>query len=295
MSSLINLIMQRAISTSDLKVDSAGIIRLKLQQAIQANPRYSLRAFAKKLGLSPGGLSLILSRKKQLSLSRAYVLADCLELNDSEKERFLLLVQLETAKSSKVKHETYEKLKHLSSGQSEVFNLSLEQFQMISEWYGLAMLEMITHFAGDWSSTQMAEYLGIPKVDAEVMLDRLQRLELIEQNADGNLQRVSDRMLVGSKVPNEAIRKYYHGVIQKSDASVEGQSPAEKIIGTEVFAFDPEQLEEVRKKTDEYLDSLLALARSGKNRTEVYQVMANVFRLSPKKNLQKKLEKRSKK
>ena len=262
-------------------IDSVGLIRLKLQESMRINPRYSLRAFAKKLGITPGGLSQILARKKRLSLSRAHEVAQRLELSEIEKEHFLLLVQLETAKSTQSKALIYEKIKLNTPSGAPAFNLSLEHFRMISDWYGLAILEMITHFAGNWPAVKIAEFLTIPKVDVEVMLERLVRLELIEKTKTG-YARCCDRLLVHSATHSEAIRNYYHGVYARADQSVDTQTAQEKVAGAEVFAFDPSQLEEVKKMNDAFLDSLLKLARQGKQRTEIYQVVTNIFRLNPK-------------
>ena len=55
-----------------------------------------------------------------------------------------------------------------------------------------------------------------------------------------------------------------------------------KVIGTEVFAFDPSQLEKARTITNAYLDQMLELARKSKNRTEIYMTAVNFFRLSKK-------------
>ena len=57
------------------------------------------------------------------------------------------------------------------------------------------------------------------------------------------------------------------------------------MIGAQVFAFDPEQLEEVRKLTDDYLNSLNELAAKGENKTEVYQAITNIFRLSQRETI----------
>ena len=58
------------------------------------------------------------------------------------------------------------------------------------------------------------------------------------------------------------------------------QTPKEKVSAAETFTFDTDQLEEVRKLTDEYLDKLVELSRQGKNKTQTYQTLLNIFRLT---------------
>jgi uncharacterized protein (TIGR02147 family) len=251
-------------------------------EATRSNPRYSLRAFARKLGLSPGGLSQILARKKKLSLSRAYEISEALALEGKEKEYFLLLAQLEGAGSLAAKAELHDRLRRLRPRSSPAQSLAVEQFRMISEWYGFAILELVSSFGAAWSAPRIAQYLGVSRAEVDAMLERLVRLELIERRPDGSFSRLANRLLVSSPMPSEAVTRYFLGVIDLARESVRTQGPTERVAGTEVFAFDPAQLEAVRAMTDEYLESLRQLARQGKSQTEMYQAFVDVFRLNPK-------------
>jgi uncharacterized protein (TIGR02147 family) len=266
----------------DATLDTSGYLKQILSEAARSNPRYSLRAFARKLGLSPGGLSLILARKKKLSLARAYEVSEALGLEGKEKEYFLLLAQLESTASVALKAELHERIRRLFPRKSPAQNLAIEQFRMISEWHGLAILELVTSIGAAWGAPRIAQYLGVPRAEVDAMLERLVRLELIERLDDGSFARVADRLLVSSSLPSEAIRKYYEGVLDRARESVRTQSPQEKVAGTEVFAFDPSQLEAVRALTDQYLEDLRQLARQGAAPTEMYQAFVDVFRLNPK-------------
>lgn len=257
----------------------ASYLKQIFADAVKSNPQISLRAFAKKCGLSPGGLSLILNQKKKLSASRAHEIAQALRLSPKECDYFVLLAQMENAKNSGLKSSLYEKAKNFYPEQQSIHNLSLEQFRLISEWYGLAILEYITTISGEKTSTELAQYFGIQKIEVETTLDRLLKLEIIEKTAQG-YKRTADRILVSSGVPNEAIRNYYQGVLEQSKKSITTQTPKQKIIGTEVFAFDVDQISQVTQLTDRYLNALLKIAKKGKNRKDVYQVFVDVFRLN---------------
>lgn len=267
--------------------DSIHFLKSALKARAEKNAGYSLRAFAKKLGLSPGALSLILNRKKKLSVERAHEVAQALELDTEAIEYFTTLVQMEGAKSETLKIQFLEKVKSLNPNINASKNLkqtllSLEHFKLIADWFGLAILELVSGAEGEWNTKTISKKMGLSKIDVEIVLERLLKLELIEENKDGSLKRVIDSLMIESQVPNAAIRKYYQGVHAESLKSLENQSPEEKVIGAQVFAFDPSQIEEVRKLTDEYLKNLNSLAAEGKNRTEVYQAITNVFRVSHK-------------
>lgn len=248
------------------------------------NPSFSLRAFSKQVGLSPAALTRILKGEKNLSVERAGELARKLKLADREAEYFVLLVQLSSLKNPDLKANVLERANALRPARG-VYDLSVDFFKLIADWYHLAILEMIGVKDVDFTPKGIASFLGIGVVEAELALDRLKRLELLEITATGKPVRLQNRLLVSSQVPNAALRKYNRQILEKAERSIEEQGPTEKAIGTEVFAFDRRQLEEAKKLTDEYLNRMLKLATSSLERHDVYQVAVQFFRLNlePKK------------
>jgi uncharacterized protein (TIGR02147 family) len=85
-------------------MDYRDILKNQLQKRQKMNPRYSLRAFAKKLEISPSKVSEIISGKKRLSAERAEDIAQRLDLRGKEHELFVLSALLE-ATSNKVNKE----------------------------------------------------------------------------------------------------------------------------------------------------------------------------------------------
>lgn len=266
--------------------DSVAFLKECLVERAKTNPSYSMRAFARRLEISAGGLSLILSRKKRLSPERAAQVARALELDSHETEYFVTLNQLATAKSAEYRTQILEKIlairaSHGREGDQKSV-LPVDQFRLISEWYGLACLELITSVTNKtgWFAKNIAEKLDITLAEADATVERLKRLGLVREVSPGVFEREASVVDVSSDIPNEAIRSYYEGVHLRSQASIRAQGPEAKAIGTQVFAFDPEDLNEVKGLTDEYLLALNRLGARGKHRTEIYQAVANVFRIS---------------
>lgn len=267
-------------------ISVSTFLKEKLEEKQLQNKSYSLRAFALKMGISPGGLVQILSGKKKLSLERAYELSAALKLPKEEKKLFLLAVEFEQSKTGERKAEIFEQIKKLSSRKTaSFFDLTVDQFKLISEWYGLAILECVSSYGRAFDAKDIAKHFGISNNEASLALERLQRLELIELKDDGSWQRIKERVLITSHVPSEAIRSYYRSVAQKSLESYGSQTPQEKISAAETFTFDPDQLEEVRRLTDEYLDKIVELSRQSKTKSTTYQALLNIFRLNEKEKV----------
>jgi uncharacterized protein (TIGR02147 family) len=260
--------------------DSVSWLKEVFQEKTRANSRYSLRAFAKHLGVSAGGLSQILSRKKRLSIDRAHEFIQRLNLNREQSEVFLTLVEIEQSSSEARKADLYEKLSSFQQ-KNQVFNLTLDQFRLINDWFGFAVWELITDCGAHLSDREIARRLGITTADVEVTIERLLRLELIEPlSGPKRYQRTNDNLLFEAGFSAEALRNYYASIGELAQRAVVAQTSAERVSGAQIFSFDPSQIEEVRKLTDKYLMTLNKLAMSGKKRTEVYQALAHVFRVT---------------
>ncbi len=259
----------------------SALLREAYLERTRRSPRYSLRAFARDLGISPGGLHKILNGLKSLSIARAGELARKLRLEGPEYEKFVLAAQLEKARDPAHREILMSRYRVLEP-ESVHTDLTIDQFRIISEWYHLPIYEALDLGAKDFTPKKLAHRFGITVVEAKAAIERLERLELIVRDEAGLPRKNSPHILFASAVPSEAIRKCYRGLLEKCADAVETQSPQEKVIGAETFTFDPKQLPQLKELTDRYFEQVLELAASGKKRTEVYQAFVEVFRLTKK-------------
>jgi len=268
-------------------MDTASFLKELFSKRASQNPRYSMRAFARTLGVSPSGLSQILNRKKRLSIDRAHEFVSRLNLENGESERLITLVEIESTSNSARRLELIRKME-LQNGAT---NLTLDNFNLIASWYGFAVLVMVTECRGFFTTADIAMRLGITKAEVEVTLDRLQRLELIEiipsKTQAIKIRRLHDTVLVQSDFVNDALKKYYRELQLKTDESLNEQTPETRVSGAQAFAFDPAQISEVKRLTDKYLNELEHLSALGKKRTEVYQAVAHVYQLTKLKGHKK--------
>ena len=78
--------------------DYREFIRVKMQERIARNPRYTLRAFARDLHLSPQVLSMVLNRHRGISNETAARVGERLGLSVREIAYLMDLVSLDSAK-----------------------------------------------------------------------------------------------------------------------------------------------------------------------------------------------------
>jgi len=254
---------------------------LKAQHEVRRkkNVKFSSRAFARFLGMSPSALVEVISGKKNLSLSTSFQIGTRLELGPTEQEYFNLLVQLEASKLVEQKSQILERINNINPT-IKAHRLNVDEFKLISEWYHFAILELVSTAQPGLTLTRIAKKLNLDRVQARAGIDRLLRLKLIKRADQATYARSINRVVVSSDIPNSALRSFHRQMITKAIESIDTQTPAEKIISSETFAFDPEQLGDLRKASDEYLDKVLSIARKGKKRTEVYHVGTQIFRVT---------------
>jgi uncharacterized protein (TIGR02147 family) len=251
-------------------------LRAVLVSRISINPAYSLRCLAMELGISPALLSLVISGRKNFSTDRALGVAQKLELNRSESEYFCALVQFETAKTETLKNQCLEKMRRLNRNKP-ITDLNTDFFHVIAEWYHIPILLMTDLDDFELSPKSAAKHLGISVLEASAALDRLQRLELLERDTAGRWRRVPENGLFKSETANRGLQHFHRQMLMMAMRSLETQDNREKVVGSQTFSVDVEQLPAARKMIEEFLNAVAGHFDKGNKRTEVYHLGVQLF------------------
>jgi uncharacterized protein (TIGR02147 family) len=260
----------------------------ELARRTQANPRYSQRAFARQLGLSPGELSEVMRGKRALSVRSALRIAASLGFTPVETQRLLQLCQVDKAKALTGTEALFQSSNDVAGNSRE---LSLDLFRVVSDWFCFAILSLADtdgfHFDALWISKR----LGISPAEARVGLERLERIGLIERDSKGRLIVARDYVLSPSGIPSEAIRNYHRQVLERAIQALETQTVSEREISGVGLAIDPRDLPELQKEINQFHDKIVnEYGRRGSRAKEVYQLESALFRLTVPKEKKKRGE-----
>ncbi|MCM2278580.1 MAG: TIGR02147 family protein [Oligoflexia bacterium] len=261
--------------------DYRAFLKGVVAQRKRNNPAYSLRAFARQIGIGQSALSQILAGRKNLSLERATQIATKLGLAAVETEYFLVLIQLETAKNVDLKKSLLARARSLNP-RHETRDLSVDLFSVIADWYHFAIKNMTGLEGIEFAPAKIAKRLGISKIEAEAAIERLLRLELIEADPAraGKFRRVESFTLTRSATPNEALRRFHRQMLQKASEALETQTPRERFTGSETFAISEEHLPKAFALADEFLRKIAALSDESQHPTQVYHAGVQFFNLT---------------
>lgn len=235
----------------------------EFSRRMRTNPRYSLRAFARHLNLSPGELSEILRSKRPLSHKSALKVAESLGLNALETSQLLNLV-------SPGVH---------AAQPYQAITLSMDYFHTISDWYCFAIVNLMECPDSLWEAQWIARRLSITKMEAQTAMDRLLRLELVAPDEMGRYKPAKDFVASPDQIPSEAIRSFHRQIMNKALQALDNQNVAERDFQGVSFACDPKHLPELKKEISAFADHI-ARRFSKAKKSEVYHLELALFRLS---------------
>lgn len=252
------------------------LLREELEARCQKNARYSLRAFARDLGVSAPRLSHVLNGKHGLSRAAALQISERLGLNKEEQEYFCDLVDSQHARGN-FKRMVAEK--RLKGRKPQYQGLEVETFKIISDWYHFALLELTLTTSFKSEPSWIAKALGISVHEARLAIERLKKVEALEERSDGSLRATGAFIANASGVPSEAIRKFYRQFLEKATQSLTFQTVDEREFASLTLAVDdadiPRAKEFIRKLRDEF-DAKFS---KGKAKNQVYGLGIQLFRL----------------
>lgn len=264
----------------DLKF--TDFIKNKFEQRKLGNNSYSLRAFARDLDISVSRLSEILSGKGSLSNQTAQKLARNLKLERKEQEIFISLVNLNNASSKKNKKLAAELISNLKN--TNQASISLESFNLVSEWYYFAILSVMELDLFDGSASWIAKRLGIEADKTLKALETLLKLEFIEYT--DNKFRLSNinGITTTSDIESMALKKSHKQSLIQAIEALDNISINERDITSITMAIDPKKIPEAKKLIKKFRRELCIYLESGK-KEEVYNLNIQLLPITKKEML----------
>ena len=225
--------------------DYRKILRRELDQRCKLQPRYSMRAFARDLSLSPSRLSEVLNGKQGISRQAAKMIATTLNWDEQSTEIFCDLVESEHARGKT--HRDLAKIRlQRHTINTDFHTLQMDTIQAVQEWYHFAILQMVqlSKFKNDvrWISRS----LGIQPDEARDAIARLKRLKLLESHK-GTLRKVQDYIATPDGTPSEVLKSMHRQILNKALEAVDSQGLTERSVSAVFVSVDQSVLPEARK------------------------------------------------
>lgn len=216
------------------------------------NPRYSLRAFAKNLGLPSGRLSELLSGKRNLTKEMAFHVLDRLELPLEERRRLL------------DQHQPTE------ATESVEIRLREDEFSIIADWYHFAILSLLETRDFQNEPAWIARRLGLNTITVQNALERLHRLGLIKEMG-GKIVSKQCGTSTTHDVPSGALRQSHRQSLEQAIRSLDEISVELRDITSVTMAIDIEKIPQAKKLIRTFRRRMCKFLESDQ-KTEVYNL-----------------------
>lgn len=236
------------------------------------NPRYSLRSFAQKTGISSGRLSEILSGKRRLTARLCERVADGLLLSPEQRETLAQLL----AKGRRAQ---------VASVSPAFKPVNADVFKAIADWEHWALLSLLRTDDFHSDISWMAQRLGISVVEVRQALQRLLRLGLITREGS-TYRRVSEHLTTTHEIPSAALKKSHVQSLKQAIACITDVPLELRDVTSVTMVIDPERLPEAKQLIREFRRQLAVIMENGAKK-EIYNLNIQFVPVSKPQRSQK--------
>ncbi|HXH31895.1 MAG TPA: DUF4423 domain-containing protein [Bacteriovoracaceae bacterium] len=239
----------------------------------RTNPHYSLRAYARDLGLHSSTLCSVFKGNRGLPLKNFKEVA--LKLNLSPKERTLFLESLYTriAKNEELK----------TGEEDERFILDDTYYQVIAEWEHFAVESLLE--ISDFVATQrsVARRLGITENRAEVVIENLKTCGLVKEGPDGGLIKIHVKIRTTEDVLSPALRASHLETLEMGRQKLDEVDIGLRDYSSVTLTLNIKRVPEVKILIRDFRQKLLAHFAEGL-KTDVCQLAIQFYPLTKTQN-----------
>lgn len=243
---------------SALASDFRALLNSELKRRTANNDRYSLRAYARDLAVDPSDLSKILSGKRRLGPKLVGQIASKLGFS-KEALDFNSLRQVEN----------YE-------------GLHLDSFEVISDWYHYAILEL-THLKEFQSSHKyISQKLNISKEQARKAVDRLLKLGLLKSKNKGRWVDGTNgySTTTNHKFSAPAFKNLQKGILNKALVALDDIPFEQRDQSSITVASSQEHINHAKIMIKKFRRSLNKYLESATNKDTVFNLSISLYPLT---------------
>jgi transcriptional regulator with XRE-family HTH domain len=233
----------------------------EFERRCRENPRYSLRAFARSLGVDSSYLSKLLNDRRTLSRKALQGFASRLNVP---------LAQKPPVATGRARQPAFEPV-------------SADQFRLIADWHHYAILELTRTDDFRPDLRWIARALGVPHGEVFAAVERLRRMGLLETAEDGSWSCARNNTTTAHAPSTIALRHLQAQILEQAKAALV-EVPIERRDQSSItMAVDARRLPEAKRRIREFRRELMEFLEGGSSKHAVYQLSVSLFPVSHRK------------
>jgi len=242
------------------------LLNEELRQRTFANPRYSLRCFARQLKVDASHLAKVLKGKRRVSEQMVEWAGKSLEWSGET-----IAMAKECKDVSRAK--TGRKLR--LSATKRFDPMAEDDFQIASRWIHFVILEMAELDTGLPPVKELSQRLGVSAINVSEAVERLKRVGALVDSATGFR---ATRQYTTTKIPgtSPALKRLQKEILSAAARAMD-EVPIEKRDQSGItMAIDSSKLPEAKERIKRFRRELMEFLQEG-NRDSVYQLAVALF------------------
>lgn len=248
--------------------DLRSFLSEELASRSRKNPGYSLRAFAKQLGLDSSRLSKILKGDRPISQDLALKVAEKLDFKTEEINKLC---------------ESYNRKEKQPSQRRSYRKIPFEEFKVISDWSHYAIMEALKLKDFRPNVRWLCKRLHLSASVINLCLKRLQRVGLLRitngqkwvDTSEGFSTHIAD-----SNLTSLAHRRHQKLILEQAIGALQ-KTPLENRSQTSMMmATSTERLEEAKQRIKKFRRELCEFLEAAENKDAIYQLSVSLFPLT---------------
>ncbi len=242
-------------------------LELQFQLKHQRNSRYSLRAFARDIGLTPGRVSELFHDKRSLSDPKINEIVERLKLRD---------VEIQTVRKIVTKQRRYQQDKRPFGGETRLPPLKIirdQEFAVIADPIHYAILALMD---GGVAVDEFAKRLAVSEQKVRAALTRLLLVGMIKEKSGAvsggkNYELVEHWVSTSTDQYSRAIRFHHRHKLKHAIQAIEKVPIEKRDITSWTMCVDPDKMPEAKKIIQSFERKMAKLMTTGKP-SEVYHL-----------------------
>jgi uncharacterized protein (TIGR02147 family) len=223
------------------------------------NASYSYRLFARKAKLgSPNYLKLVVDGKRRITDRTLFQFARGLGLNRDEEKYFRELVMYQEVSDPDSKENHLRSLLKYQEKQRTPTPLKADRIKFLLDWYHSVVRELVNTRDFREDPAWIAKRLGnkITEAQAKESLELLERLQILERDADGRLQQREPLLTSSDEVPSHVVRSLHRTYLRKAMNSIFAAPMDKRELSGLVVAVPNHRIREVKEEIKEFRKKL---------------------------------------
>lgn len=255
----------------------------KLKEALslrqRENPQYSLRAYARDLGVHPGTLAKVIKGERPLPVKTSKVVLEKLKLGPKDRTLFMESLLRRKTNIDNIRIDPLD-TRHI---------VDESNYKVIAEWEHFIVTDLFDLPNFEATTADIARRLDITETRAEVVVENLLISGLLERGESGKLHRVHSAVKTTEDIQSQALKESHLETLKLGMKKIEEIEVELRDFSSSAMAIDLDQLLEAKTIIREFRQKMTALLRDGQNKTDVYQLAIQFYPVTNKKINQEKL------